>query len=73
MPPWPVPEALNLPGLALIAATRSLAFLYGESARTCRPAGSELTRPIGVYDAPEMSVSPCQCIMPISTVIRPMV
>ena len=35
MPPWPVPEALNLPGLALIAATRSLTFLYGASARTC--------------------------------------
>ena len=73
MPPWPVPDALNLPGFALIAATRSFAVLYGASARTCRPAGSTLTRPIGVYDAPERSVSPCQCIMPISTVIRPIV
>ena len=27
----------------------------------------------GVYEAPVRSVSPCQCIMPISTVMRPMV
>ena len=27
MPPWPVPEALCLPGLALIASTRSLTVL----------------------------------------------
>src|SRR4051812_14686590 len=73
MPPWPVPDALNLPGFALIAATRSFAVLYGASARTCKPAGSALTRPIGVYDAPERSVNPCQCIMPISTVMRPIV
>ena len=73
MPPWPVPDALSLPGFALIAATRSLTDLYGESAATCRPAGSALTRPIGVYDAPVSSVSPCQCIMPISTVMMPIV
>ena len=73
MPPWPVPEALYLPGFALIAATNSLAFLYGASARTCRPAGSMLTRPIGVYDVPFKSVSPTQCIMLISTVMRPIV
>ena len=48
MPPWPVPEAFSLPGLALIAASRSLAVLYGESARTVMPAGSAFTRPIGV-------------------------
>ena len=73
MPPWPVPEALNLPGLALMAASRSFTFLYGASARTWTPAGSALTRPIGVYDAPLSSVRPCQCIMLISTVARPMV
>src|SRR5438445_11775885 len=73
IPPWPVPDALNLPGLAFIAATSSLTFLYGASARTCNPAGSALTRPTGVYDAPESSVRPCQCIMPISTVTMPMV
>ena len=58
MPPWPVPEALNLPGLALIAASNSLTFLYGASARTCTPAGSALTSAIGVYEAPESSVNP---------------
>ena len=73
MPPCPVPEALNLPGLALIAASRSCTVLYGASARTWMPAGSRLTRPIGVYEAPVSSVRPCQCIMPISTVARPMV
>ena len=73
MPPWPVPDALNLPGFALIAASRSFTVLYGASARTWMPAGSAFTRPIGVYDAPVSSVRPCQCIMPISTVIRPMV
>jgi hypothetical protein len=34
MPPCPVPEALNLPGLALMAASASAMVLYGESART---------------------------------------
>ena len=48
MPPCPVPEALNLPGLALMAANNSLTVLYGESARTCTPAGSALTSPMGV-------------------------
>ena len=48
----PGARALNLPGLALIAASRSLTVLYGASARTWRPAGSALTRPSGVYDAP---------------------
>src|SRR3989442_2843964 len=60
IPPCPVPDALNLPGLAFTAATRPLPILYGASARTCNPAGSALTRPIGVYHAPESSVSPCQ-------------
>ena len=73
MPPCPVPDALNLPGLALMAASRSFSVLYGASARTCTPAGSAFTRPIGVYEAPDSSVRPCQCIMPISTVARPMV
>ncbi len=73
MPPWPVPEALNLPGLALIAASRSLRFLYGASARTCTPAGSALTNAIGVYELPFRSVRPWWCIMPISTVMMPIV
>ena len=68
-----MPDAFILPGLALTAATRSLMVLYGESAATSTPAGSAFTSPIGVYDAPLRSVSPCQCIMPISTVIRPIV
>ena len=45
MPPWPVPEALSLPGFALIASTSSFAVLYGESARTCSAGG------IGVHQA----------------------
>src|SRR5512134_4115222 len=36
IPPWPVPDALNLPGFDLIASTSSFAVLYGDSARTCR-------------------------------------
>ena len=73
MPPWPVPDDFSLPGFALIASTSSFAVLYGESARTCSPAGSAFTRPSGVYDAPVSLVRPCQCIMPISTVMRPIV
>src|SRR6267143_388703 len=42
MPPWPVPEAFIFPGLALIAARRSLTDLYGESLRTLIAAGSTL-------------------------------
>ena len=48
IPPWPVPEALSLPGFALMAASRSFTDLYGASTRTLMPAGSALTRPIGV-------------------------
>ena len=40
--PWPVPEALSLPGFALIAASRSFTDLYGASARTLMPAGSSV-------------------------------
>ena len=51
MPPCPVPDAFSLPGLALIASSTSLTVLYGESARTWKPAGSALTSASGVYDA----------------------
>jgi hypothetical protein len=37
------------------------------------PAGSAFDEPIGVYDAPVKSVKPCQCIIPISTVMMPIV
>ena len=56
-----------------MAATSSVTLLYGESAATCTPAGSALTSAIGVYEAPVRSVSPCQCIIPISTVMMPIV
>ena len=49
MPPWPVPEALNLPGgAALIAAITSFMVLYDESARTWKPAGSRFISASGV-------------------------
>src|SRR6185437_2302387 len=56
MPPCPVPDAFNLPGLALIAASTSLTDLYGESAATWKPAGSALTSASGVYDVGLSSV-----------------
>src|ERR1044071_4627737 len=41
MPPWPVPDALNLPGgAALMASARSLTVLYGLEAETWMPGGS---------------------------------
>ena len=74
MPPCPVPEAFSLPGLALIAASTSFTDLYGESARD-REAGR-----VGVDERRaacttrrSSSVSPCQCIIAISTVIMPIV
>jgi len=48
MPPWPVPEALSFPGLALIALTRSSMFLYGEVALTVMAAGSTFISASGV-------------------------
>src|SRR4029453_13305716 len=56
MPPWPVPDAFILPGLALIADRRSFIDLYGASVATCTPAGSALTSASGVNDAPVRSV-----------------
>ena len=47
--------------------------LNGESALTVKPAGSALTSASGVYDAGVRSVSPCQCIIEISTVSIPIV
>ena len=48
MPPCPVPDAFSLPGFALAASSTSFTDLYGESARTVKPAGSELTSASGV-------------------------
>ena len=73
IPPCPVPEAFSLPGLALAASSASFTVLYGESARTVNPAGSEFTSASGVYEPGPSSVRPCQCIIVISTVIIPIV
>src|SRR5438105_9135503 len=63
IPPWPVPEALYLPGLAFTASTTSLTDFHGASARTWNPAGSALTSPSGAYDPGVSSVSPSQCLI----------
>ena len=53
MPPCPVPDALSLPGFALIGGDQVVDGLVRRvGARPARRPGSALTRPIGVYDAP---------------------
>ena len=49
MPPWPVPEALSLPGGdALMESASSLTVLWGLALLTWMPGGSSFIRASGV-------------------------
>ena len=68
LPPRPVPEALALPGLALIQSSSCFAVFHSEVAATWTPAGSMLRRATGVNSRYVSGVRPIQCIIVSSTV-----